>query len=119
MADETEQTTLQDLFRVMNDMRGEMNARFEQVDARFDDLRSEMNHRFDEAQAERAKLQDEASIIRTDMLELASHKDFVGLDDKIAIIANDSKATRQDVRNIKSELSRLKADVKKAGIPVS
>ena len=113
---------MQDLFRVMNDMRGdigdlrgEMNARFEQVDARFD----KVDLCLDEAQAERAKLQAEASIIRTEKLELASHKDFVELDDKIAVIANDSKATRQDVRSIKSELSRLRADVKKAGIPVS
>ena len=43
MADESEQKTLQDLFRVINDMRGdigdlrgEMNTRFERVDARFD-----------------------------------------------------------------------------------
>jgi len=40
------------------------------------------------------------------------------LDRKVAVVANDTKATRTDVRNAKAEISRLRADVKAAGIPV-
>ena len=100
MADETEQTTLQDLFRVMNDMRGDIG-----------DLRGEMNARFDEAAAERQAIRD---VVDT----LASQEDFEELDRKIAVVATDTKATRTDVRNLKSEVSRLKTAVKDAGIPV-
>jgi len=107
MADETEQSTLQDLFRVIKDMRaeqkdmrGEMNARFEQVDARFD-----------EASAERQAIRDVVDA-------LPSEEDFQELDRKVAVVANDTKATRTDSRNLKAEVSRLRSDVKAAGIPV-
>ena len=107
MADETEQTTLQDLFRVMNDMRGEMNARFEQVDARFD----KVDLRLDEAAAERQAIRD---VVDT----LASQEDFADLDRKISSVSADTQATRQATHEVKSEVSRLRSDVKTAGIPV-
>ena len=49
---------------------------------------------------------------------LPSDDDFQELDRKLAVVANDAKATRTDVRNLKAEVSRLRADVKAAGIPV-
>lgn len=100
MTDETEQKTLQDLFRVMNDMRGEMNARFEQVDKRFD-----------EAGAERQAM-------RGVIDSLASQDDFDALDRKISSVSADTQATRQGMHDVKAEVSRLRSDVKAAGIPV-
>jgi len=103
MADEND-PTLKDLFRVINDMRNETNARF-------DDLRSHMNARFDDAAAERQAMRE---VIDT----LPSEEDFRELDRNIAVVANDAKATRTDARNLKAEVSRLRADVKAAGLPV-
>jgi len=64
------------------------------------------------------ELKGETQAIREVVDTLASQEDFAELDRKIALVANDTKATRTDVRNLKAELSRLKAAVKTAGIPV-
>jgi len=74
--------------------------RFEAIDARFD-----------EAAAERQAIRDVLD-------SQPSEGDFQELDRKVAVVANDAKATRTDVRNLKAEVSRLRADVKGAGIPV-
>ena len=115
MADESEQKTLQDLFRVINDRFGELRTEIgglrSEMHSEISSLRDEMNARFDEASAEREAMR---SVIDT----LPSEDDFQDLDRKIAVIANDTKATRTDVRNLKAETSRLRADVKAAGIPV-
>jgi len=104
MTDETEQKTLQDLFRVINDMRGEVRSEI-------GDLRSEMNTRFDEAAAERQAMRE---VIDT----LASQEDFADLDRKISSVSADTQATRQATQDVKAEVSRLRADVKAAGVPV-
>ncbi|MGI9488230.1 MAG: hypothetical protein ACR2RF_20600 [Geminicoccaceae bacterium] len=104
MTDETEQKTLQDLFRVMNDMRGEMNARFDSVEGKVDVGFADLN--------------GQTQAIREVVDTLASQEDFAELDRKIASVAVDTKATRTDVNNLKAEVSRLKSAVKNAGIPV-
>ena len=104
MADENEQNTLQDLFRVINDMRGEVRSEI-------GDLRSEMNARFDEAAAERQAIRE---VVDT----LASQEDFADLDRKISSVSADTQAARQATRETKAEVSRLRSDVKAAGIPV-
>ena len=103
MADETEQTAMQDLFRVINEMRSETNAGLA-------GLRSEMNTRFNEAAAERQAKREEID-------QLASQDDFDSLDRKISAVSADTQATRHAMNNIKAEVSRLRADVKTAGIP--
>lgn len=132
MADENDQQTLRDLFRVINDMRGEMNARFEHVDARFEhvDARFDaVDARFDAVDARfdavetkidtvKDELKGETQAIREVIDTLPSEGDFQELDRKVAVVANDTKATRTDVRNLKAEVSRLRSDVKSAGISV-
>ncbi|MGI9507666.1 MAG: hypothetical protein ACR2RE_31890 [Geminicoccaceae bacterium] len=122
MADENEQKTLQDLFRVVNDMRGDMTARFDAQDAKIDSVDAKIDSVKDELKADieasTTKLTEEADVIRKELLELASHQDFRELKGEIAEVRNDGRLTRQEVRDAKAEVSRLRADVKAAGIPV-
>lgn len=118
MASEKDQKTLQDLFRIINDMRGEMNTRFERVDARFDDIRGEMNARFKQVDARFGEAAVERQAMRTVIDSLASQEDFAALDRKISAVSADTQATRQATQDVKAEVSRLRGDVKAAGIPV-
>ncbi|MGH1482035.1 MAG: hypothetical protein ACRBM6_25455 [Geminicoccales bacterium] len=80
----------------MNDMRAETKVAFERVDARFD-----------EAAAERRAIRQ---VIDT----LASQEDFASLDRKISSVSADTQATQ----DVKAEVSRLRSDVKAAGLSV-
>lgn len=115
MTDDNDQQTLQDLFRVINDMRGEMCGEI-------GELRSEMNARFDATDAKidmvRDELKGETQAIREVVDTLASQEDFAGLDRKISAVSADTQATRQVTQDVKAEVSRLRANVKAAGIPV-
>ncbi len=84
MADETEQKTLQDLFRVINDMRAEMNTRFDAAGVE----RQEMRKSIDEVKGE-------TQAIREVVDTLASQEDFADLDRKISSVSADTQAARQ------------------------
>ena len=111
MAEESNDETLQAIFRVVNDMRGEIG-----------DLRGEMNARFDAQDAKIdagfADLNAQTQAIREVVDTLASQEDFADLDRKISSVSADTQAARQATRETKAEVSRLRADVKAAGIPV-
>jgi len=51
MTDESEQKTLQDLFRVINDMRGDMNTRFDEAAAERQEMRVSIEEVKGETQA--------------------------------------------------------------------
>lgn len=116
--DTPEELTMKDLWRALNGWRTELKEVILGVEARINKKFEVVDTRFDEAQAERALLREESDVIRKELLELASHKDFRELKGEIAEVRNDGRLTRQEVREVKSEVSRLRADVKKAGIPV-
>jgi|GEM_PF-4902764 len=116
---------MKDLWRLISGFRSDVEQRFSAVDERFsdmDDRFSAMDDRFsamdDKFTTLFDELKGETQAIREVVDTLASQEDFAELDRKIALVANDTKATRTDVRNLKAELSRLKAAVKTAGIPV-
>jgi len=115
MAEKDDRETLKDLFRVINDMRTETKAGFEE-------LRGEMNTRFDAVDDKidgvRAELKAESQATREVVDTLASQDDFANLDRKISAVSADTQATRQSTQEVKAEVSRLRADVKAAGIPV-
>jgi len=107
MTDESEQKTLQDLFRVINDMRGDMNTRFDEAAAERQEMRVSIE-----------EVKGETQAIREVVDTLASQEDFADLDRKISSVSADTQAARQSTRETKAEVSRLRADVKAAGIPV-
>jgi len=123
---------MKDLWRLISGFRSDVEQRFSAVDERFsdmDDRFSAMDDRFSAMDDRFSAMDDkfttlfdelkgETQAIREVVDTLASQEDFAELDRKIALVANDTKATRTDVRNLKAELSRLKAAVKTAGIPV-
>ena len=119
MADDN--PTLQDIFRVVNDMRADQNDFRKDVTTRFADVTMRLD-RLESGQEVLSKKADahsrELQVVREVIDTLPSEDDFQELDRKIAVVANDAKATRTDVRNLKADVSRLRADVKTAGVPV-
>lgn len=103
-----EEVTIKDLWRHISGMEGRLRGEIHGVESR---LEAKMDAGFE-------KLTEEADVIRKGMLELASHEDFRELKAEIAEVRNDGRLTRQEVRDTKAEVSRLRADVKSAGIPV-
>jgi len=103
-----EEVTMKDLWRHISGMEGRLRGEMQGVEAR---LEAKMNAGFE-------KLTEEADVIRKGMLELASHEDFRELRTEIAEVRNDGRLTRQEVRDVKADVSRLRADVKAADISV-
>jgi len=109
---------MKDLWRLISGFRSDVEQRFSAVDERFSDMDDRFSAMDDKFTTLFDELKGETQAIREVVDTLASQEDFAELDRKIALVANDTKATRTDVRNLKAELSRLKAAVKTAGIPV-
>ncbi len=99
-----EEVTMRDLWRHISGMESRMNARF-------DGLR-------DELKGDIAEVKGETQAIRQVVDTLASQEDFGDLDRKIASVSADTQATRQAVQHVKSDVSRLREDVKRARIAV-
>ncbi|MDH3664066.1 MAG: hypothetical protein OEU92_29305 [Alphaproteobacteria bacterium] len=99
-----EEVTLKDLWRLVSGLKGEIQG----VETRLTD-------KIDDAKAE---LKGETQAIREVVDTLASQEDFAGLDRKVSAVSADTQATRQATHEVKAEVSRLRADVKTAGIPV-
>ena len=111
MADESEQKTLQDLFRVMNDMRGEVRDLRGEVNTRFEDLRSEMNTRFD-------KQDDEIAAIRKVLDEdTATSKEVAAMGDKIAMVQADLTTVKDLARETAGQQRRLQSRLDRAHLP--
>lgn len=113
MTDETEQTTLQDLFRVMNEMRAEQK----ELRAEQKDMRSEMNARFD-------KQDSELSAIRTTVDTLPSFEMVAEIESRQQVIEGDLKAVRSSQnqisgqqRQVMSKIDRAVTRIDRAGIP--
>ncbi|MGI9504405.1 MAG: hypothetical protein ACR2RE_15255 [Geminicoccaceae bacterium] len=64
MADETEQNTLQDLFRVINEMRAETRAGFKEAMADRESIRSEMREGFAKTDVQHGEVKGELKAIR-------------------------------------------------------
>lgn len=107
--------TLQDLWRHISGMEGRLRGEIQGVETR---LTTKMDAGFAEVKGDIQELKGETQAIRETLDTLPSEGDFQELDRKVAVVANDTKATRADARNLKAEVSRLRADVKSAGIPV-
>ena len=88
-----------------------LSPRFDAVDAKLDAVR-------DELKADISDLKGETQAIREVVDTLASQEDFADLDRKISSVSADTQATRQATQEVKAEVSRLRSDVKTAGIPV-
>lgn len=106
-----EAVTMKDLWRLMVGCKGELSSVRLDIQAVEDRLSTKMDAGFQ-------KLTEEADIIRSGMLELASHDDFDALDRKLSSVSADTQATRQMTQQVKADVSRLNKDVKKAGISV-
>lgn len=115
MADESTNPPVKMADEVADRVVAALAPRFDAIDAKIDSVRDELKA---DIEASTTKLTEEADVIRKELLELASHQDFRELKGEIAEVRNDGRLTRQEVRDTKSEVSRLRADVKAAGIPV-
>jgi len=106
MTNETEQATLQDLFRALNGMRGEMNARFDTVEKRLDTQDAEI------------------AAIRTTVDTLPPFDMVAGIENRQLAMENDVKDVRRSQnqiagqqRQVMSKIDRAVQRLDRAGIP--
>ncbi|MGI9502119.1 MAG: hypothetical protein ACR2RE_03565 [Geminicoccaceae bacterium] len=109
---------MRDLWRLVSGLKGDVGGLKSDVSGLKGDVSGVEARLSAKIDAVGDELKGEAQAIRNVVDELPSENDFQELDRKVAVVANDTKATRIDVRNLKAEVSRLRADVKAAGIPV-
>lgn len=107
MADESTNPPKKMADEVADRVIAALMPQFEAIDRRFEAV----DKRFDEAAAERQAMREVID-------SLASQEDFDALDRKISSVSADTQATRQGMHDVKADVSRLRADVKAAGIPV-
>lgn len=106
-----EEVTMKDLWRVMSGVNSKLTALDTKIDSVKDELKADI-------EATRHELKGETQGIREVVDTLASQEDFAQLDRKISAVSADTQATRQATQDVKAEVSRLRADVKSAGIAV-
>jgi len=99
-----EEVTMVALWRHISGMEARLSKRFDASDAKIDAVRDE--------------LKEESQALRQVVDTLSSQEDFASLDRKISSVSADTQATRQATQDVKAEVSRLRSDVKAAGITV-
>ncbi len=120
---------MKDLWRLMTGFKGELRETKAELKADIADTKAELKGDIADVKAELkgdiadvrgdiADLKGETQAIREVVDTLASQEDFDSLDRKISAVSADTQATRQAVHDVKADLSRLRGDVKKAGIAV-
>lgn len=115
-ADKTpDEVTMKDLWRHISGMEARIDERIQGVETR---LTSKIDASRDELRADVGDLKGETQVIREVVDTLASQEDFAALDRKISSVSADTQATRQATHDVKAEVSRLRSDVKAAGLPV-
>ncbi len=106
-----EEVTMRDLWRHISGMesrlkgeiqevRSEMNTRFESVDARFDD--------------QDKQLEAIRQVVDTDM---ARHPDLVRVENKVGDVAVDVRELKGRVNEIKGQVSKVQSRLDRGGIP--
>lgn len=96
---------------VREELKDEIQGAHTELKDEIQKVRSEMKDGF-------ADLNGQTQGIREVVDTLASQDDFDSLDRKISAVSADTQATRQAVHDVKADVSRLRQDVKKAGILV-
>lgn len=121
--DTPKEVTMQDLWRHISGLKGEIQGVETRLDAKIEaskeELQAEIGASKEELKGDIAELKGETHAIREVVDTLASQEDFAEVDRKLSAVSADTQATRQAVQQVKSDVSRLRSDVKKAGIPVT